>query len=54
MFDELSTDANKPYKVSNVMNVTISADHRVVDGALASLWITRFKRYLENPYNLIL
>ena len=31
------------------MNVTLSCDHRVVDGALGSLWLNKFKSYIENP-----
>jgi pyruvate dehydrogenase E2 component (dihydrolipoamide acetyltransferase) len=42
------------YKVVNVLKVTISADHRVVDGATAAQWLQEFKTYVENPLMLML
>lgn len=36
------------------MNITLSVDHRVVDGALAAEYIRTVKFYLENPACLIL
>jgi pyruvate dehydrogenase E2 component (dihydrolipoamide acetyltransferase) len=35
------------------MKMTISADHRVTDGALAAQWLTLVKGYLENPLKLL-
>jgi pyruvate dehydrogenase E2 component (dihydrolipoamide acetyltransferase) len=35
------------------MKMTISADHRVTDGALAAQWLTLVKGYLENPIKLL-
>ena len=35
------------------MTATISADHRVVDGALAAQWLTRVQAYLENPLKML-
>ncbi len=40
-------------KVSRVMNATISADHRVSDGAEAARFIVEVKRLLENPLGLL-
>ncbi|MCU7611122.1 pyruvate dehydrogenase complex dihydrolipoamide acetyltransferase [Anaplasma capra] len=34
---------------ADVMTVTLSVDHRVVDGVLAAKFLNRFKFYLENP-----
>jgi pyruvate dehydrogenase E2 component (dihydrolipoamide acetyltransferase) len=36
------------------MNICLSADHRVIDGALAARFMKRVKDLLENPYLLIL
>jgi len=35
--------------VATVMSVTLSADHRVVDGALGAQWLQVFKELIENP-----
>jgi len=35
------------------MYITLSADHRLVDGAMAARFITRVKRYLEAPATLL-
>ena len=37
----------------NVMKVTLSCDHRVVDGAVGSAFLNSFKKYLENPVLLL-
>lgn len=36
------------------MNVTLSSDHRVVDGAIAATWGLEFKKYIENPELMLL
>ncbi len=36
------------------MNVTLSADHRVIDGALAAQFLQQLQRLLENPAALLL
>ena len=38
----------------NVMKITLSCDHRVVDGALGAAFLQTFKTHLENPVSLIL
>jgi pyruvate dehydrogenase E2 component (dihydrolipoamide acetyltransferase) len=35
--------------VATVMTVTLSCDHRVVDGALGATLLAAFKRYIEHP-----
>jgi pyruvate dehydrogenase E2 component (dihydrolipoamide acetyltransferase) len=35
------------------MTMTISADHRVTDGALAAQWLNLVKGYLENPLSML-
>ncbi len=37
----------------NVMKVTLSCDHRVVDGATGSEFLLTFKSMLENPVNML-
>ena len=39
--------------VANVMDVTLSVDHRVVDGALGAEFLSAFKRYIESPSLLL-
>lgn len=38
----------------NVMKVTLSCDHRVVDGATGAAFLQTLKNYLENPVTLLL
>ncbi|MEU1276134.1 dihydrolipoamide acetyltransferase family protein [Streptomyces sp. NPDC005799] len=40
--------------VGSVMTVTLSADHRVIDGAVAAEWMAALVRRLENPLSLLL
>ena len=37
----------------NVMNVTLSCDHRVVDGVSGSEFLQTFKKYMENPVMML-
>ncbi len=37
-----------------MMNLTLSIDHRVLDGALGAQFLQTVKNYIENPANLIL
>lgn len=39
--------------IRDMMNMTLSADHRAVDGALGALFIIKIKSYLENPQALV-
>ena len=36
--NESSTSKDDQFKVVSLMNVTLSSDHRVVDGAVAATW----------------
>ncbi|KZE91631.1 2-oxo acid dehydrogenase subunit E2 [Microbacterium sp. TNHR37B] len=38
---------------ATVMSVTLSADHRVLDGALAAQWLAAFTERIENPLSLL-
>ena len=40
---------NGKVKVGNVMKVTLSADHRALDGATVATFLQSLKGYLENP-----
>jgi len=36
------------------MKVTLSCDHRVVDGATGAAFLQDFKKFLENPVAMLL
>jgi pyruvate dehydrogenase E2 component (dihydrolipoamide acetyltransferase) len=38
----------------NVMKITLSCDHRVVDGATGAAFLQTFKQYMENPVSMLL
>lgn len=40
-------------KVATVMSVTLSTDHRCVDGALGAELLGAFKNYIENPMGML-
>ncbi|KYW96423.1 pyruvate dehydrogenase complex dihydrolipoamide acetyltransferase [Ehrlichia ruminantium] len=40
--------------ISNVMTVTLSVDHRVIDGVLAAKFLNCFKSYIEKPYLMLI
>ncbi|KAI8082357.1 pyruvate dehydrogenase complex dihydrolipoamide acetyltransferase [Thamnidium elegans] len=42
------------FAVRDVMEVTLSADHRVVDGAVGATWLQSFKGFMENPLKMLL
>lgn len=44
---------NGEIKAATVMSVTLSTDHRAVDGALAAEVAQAFKRYIENPMGML-
>ncbi|AQS84572.1 MAG: pyruvate dehydrogenase complex dihydrolipoamide acetyltransferase [Acetobacter aceti] len=39
--------------VATVMTVTLSVDHRAIDGALAAKWTSSFREVVENPFTLV-
>ena len=41
-------------KIASVMSVTLSVDHRVVDGALGAQFLQEFKKLVEDPLALLL
>lgn len=40
-------------KIGNIMKVTLSCDHRVVDGAIGSAFLLTFKSLLEDPVRML-
>jgi len=40
--------------VKRIMKVTLSCDHRVVDGVVGAAFLTEFKRMVEDPYQVLL
>ena len=51
----LPDDTNdRGFRTATTMEVTLSSDHRSVDGALAAVWVNAFQKYIENPAKLLL
>jgi len=44
---------NKQMVIAQVMTVTLSTDHRAVDGALGAELLGAFKKYIENPMGML-
>jgi len=42
------------YEEASVMNVTLSCDHRVIDGADGATWLGAFKGFMEDPVTMLL
>ena len=40
--------------VRPMMQFSLTADHRLVDGAMAAQFLSRFKEVIENPYLLLM
>jgi len=47
-------DSDSKWRSAHVMSVTLSCDHRVVDGAVGAQWLQHFKKYLEKPSTMLL
>ncbi|CAB3672266.1 Dihydrolipoyllysine-residue succinyltransferase component of 2-oxoglutarate dehydrogenase complex [Achromobacter deleyi] len=45
---------NGDLAAATVMTVTLSADHRAVDGAVGARWLAAFKSLIENPVRILL
>ena len=46
-------NAEGEISVATVMSVTLSVDHRVIDGALGATFLAAIKGYLENPMSML-
>ncbi|XP_071741943.1 dihydrolipoyllysine-residue acetyltransferase component 2 of pyruvate dehydrogenase complex, mitochondrial-like [Rutidosis leptorrhynchoides] len=42
------------FNFASYMSVTLSCDHRVIDGAIGAEWLKAFKGYIENPETMLL
>lgn len=51
--EERAVVKNGEIKIATVMSVTLSTDHRAVDGALGAKVLGAFKRYIENPMGML-
>jgi pyruvate dehydrogenase E2 component (dihydrolipoamide acetyltransferase) len=40
--------------IGEIMNVTLSVDHRIADGALAAKYLQELTRLLQAPFSLLL
>jgi pyruvate dehydrogenase E2 component (dihydrolipoamide acetyltransferase) len=38
---------------AHTMRVTLSCDHRIIDGVVAGRFLEELKRFLENPIGLV-
>jgi pyruvate dehydrogenase E2 component (dihydrolipoamide acetyltransferase) len=45
---------NGALAIATVMSVTLTCDHRVVDGAIGAAWLGAFKNLIEEPIGLML
>lgn len=44
---------NGAFYATSVMKLTLSCDHRVVDGAVGSAFLADVKKFIENPVNML-
>jgi pyruvate dehydrogenase E2 component (dihydrolipoamide acetyltransferase) len=51
--EERAVVRNGEIRIANMMSVTLSTDHRAVDGALGAELLGAFKRYIENPMGML-
>ena len=51
--EERAVVKNGEIRIATVMSVTLSTDHRAVDGALGAELLGAFKKYIENPMGML-
>ena len=51
--EEVYRNADGEFAVRNMMKVTLSCDHRSVDGAVGASFLQTLKGYLENPVTML-
>jgi pyruvate dehydrogenase E2 component (dihydrolipoamide acetyltransferase) len=47
-------DANRQLVVRDRMKITMSCDHRVIDGAAGAQYLQTLRTYIEQPLRLVL
>jgi pyruvate dehydrogenase E2 component (dihydrolipoamide acetyltransferase) len=47
-------EGTEKIEIRSLMKITLSVDHRLIDGAMAASFLKRVKYYLEFPEGLIL
>jgi len=50
---EIVVKKDDGFGVANVMKVTLSCDHRSVDGAVGAAFLQTFKKFMENPVTML-
>ncbi len=45
---------NEKVEIAEIMSITLSVDHRTVDGALGAKFLNLFKFYIENPLSMLI
>ncbi|XP_068600173.1 dihydrolipoyllysine-residue acetyltransferase component of pyruvate dehydrogenase complex, mitochondrial [Brachionichthys hirsutus] len=50
----MPADNERGFDVASMMSVTLSCDHRVVDGAVGAQWLAEFRKLLEKPITMLL
>ncbi|MEO7306733.1 MAG: pyruvate dehydrogenase complex dihydrolipoamide acetyltransferase [Ferruginibacter sp.] len=51
---EIVVKKGEGFGVSNIIKLTMSCDHRTVDGAVGAAFLQTLKKYLENPVTMLL
>lgn len=52
--DVLLADEKGSSSSASLLSLTLSCDHRVVDGAVGAQWLQQLKKYLEQPFTMVL
>ncbi len=50
---EIVVSKNGQFVVANIMKVTLSCDHRSVDGAVGAAFLQTLKKFVENPVTML-
>ena len=45
---------NDQISIATILDISISCDHRVVDGAVGAKFLSSFKKFIEHPIKMIL